>query len=38
MLLKTKENKSDNLDGPTMFMKTNNLIFLGHDVDENRSS
>jgi hypothetical protein len=27
MLLKIKENLSDILDGPTMFMKTSNLIF-----------
>ena len=27
MLLKTKENRSDNLDGPTMLIKTNDLIF-----------
>jgi hypothetical protein len=33
MLLKTKENKSDILNDPTMFMKKNNLIVPGHDVD-----
>jgi hypothetical protein len=27
MSLKTKENRSDILDGPTMLMKTSNLIF-----------
>ena len=36
MLLKTKENQSDNLTNPTMLMKTNNLIFRTHDVYENR--
>jgi hypothetical protein len=27
MSLKIKENRSDNLDGPTMLLKTSNLIF-----------
>jgi len=38
MLLKTKENESDILDDPTMSMKTNGLIFGGHDVYENKCS
>ena len=27
MLLKTKENRSDDLDDPTMFIKTKDLVF-----------
>jgi predicted RNA-binding protein len=27
MLMKTKEERSDILDGPTMLMKTHNLVF-----------
>ncbi len=38
MLLKTKENKSDILDDPTISMKTNGLTLWGHDVYENKSS
>jgi len=34
MLMKTKENRNDILDGPTMFMKTNDLIFVTQNVDE----
>ena len=36
MLLKIKENQSDNLEGPTMFIKTNDLVFRGHDIDEKK--
>jgi hypothetical protein len=34
MLFKTKGNKNDNLTYPTIFMKTNGLFFLSHDVYE----
>jgi hypothetical protein len=36
MLLKIKEQRSDNLTNATMLMKTNSLNFRCHDIDENR--
>jgi len=38
MLMKTKEDQSDILEGPAMLMKKNNLNFGTHDVDETKSS
>ena len=36
MLQKTKEEASDILDDPTMFMKKNDLIIVGHDMYEKK--
>jgi hypothetical protein len=38
MCMKTKENRSDKLTDPTMFMKTNGLIFVTHDVYEKQGT
>jgi hypothetical protein len=38
MLQKIKEIQSDNLDGPTMLLKTPDLIFLGHDMHEKKAA
>jgi len=38
MCMKTKENESDILEGPTMFIKTNGLILGGHDVDDKKGT
>ena len=36
MLLKTHVEKMSSFRDPTMFMKTSNLEFIGHDVYENK--
>ena len=38
MLLKTKENKNDNLTNPTISMKANQLFFLTHDIYESKGN
>ncbi len=38
MLLKTKEERSDILTNPKMFMIMKDLHFLTHDVDDNKYS
>ncbi len=38
MLMKTKENRSDNLTYPTMLMEINDLILRGHDMHENKDT
>ncbi len=38
MLMKTKEEGSDILTNATMLMKTHGLLFLPHDMYENKGS